>query len=412
MSSAYVDDKPPVLDRDGSAAVLRGDADVLDVARELADELRSSASERDRAGRYPAAALEQVASSGLLAAGIPVEWGGAGAGAGAVIEVIRLLATADASVAQTLQPHFQLVDAVLLDGGTELQSVLLPDVVAGGRVGNAIAERGAADGAQHSTLFRQTDEGTWELDGSKYYCTGAPGSSWLGVAVRGSDDTMSLGFTRTERDGITVTDDWAGMGQRSTGSGTVTFAAVRVPDTHVIRPWAGAESRRATHYVGRLLHAAIDIGTAEGALADGLRFLAERARPAPGRGFRHAGDDPLVQRSVGAATARVHAGRALLAHAASLLEYAVRTEKNVDMQAAVVAAEQVKGLAAELAVEISSEVFAWCGGSAADERLNLNRYWRDARTHTLHDPAQWAYATAGAEVVSAIGSGTLPDFVF
>jgi alkylation response protein AidB-like acyl-CoA dehydrogenase len=56
---------------------------------------------------------------------------------------------------------------------------------------------------------------------------------------------------------------------------------------------------------------------------------------------------------------------------------------------ASVAVAAARAAADAAAVTVSSEIFALIGTRAADLSLNLSRHWRNARTHTLHDPRRW-----------------------
>ena len=40
-------------------------------------------------------------------------------------------------------------------------------------------------------------------------------------------------------------------------------------------------------------------------------------------------------------------------------------------------------------------MFSLSGASAADERHDLSRHWRNARTHASHDPVAWKYHHIG-----------------
>jgi alkylation response protein AidB-like acyl-CoA dehydrogenase len=60
-----------------------------------------------------------------------------------------------------------------------------------------------------------------------------------------------------------------------------------------------------------------------------------------------------------------------------------------------VAVAQAKAFASEVAVEVASDLFALSGASAADERYDLSRHWRNARTHASHDPVDWKYHHIG-----------------
>jgi alkylation response protein AidB-like acyl-CoA dehydrogenase len=55
-------------------------------------------------------------------------------------------------------------------------------------------------------------------------------------------------------------------------------------------------------------------------------------------------------------------------------------------------------------VAVASELFSLTGASAADERHDLHRHWRNARTHASHDPADWKYHHVGNYLLS----GALP----
>jgi alkylation response protein AidB-like acyl-CoA dehydrogenase len=59
------------------------------------------------------------------------------------------------------------------------------------------------------------------------------------------------------------------------------------------------------------------------------------------------------------------------------------------------AVAQAKAFASEVAVGVSSDLFSLSGASAADEKYDLSRHWRNARTHASHDPVTWKYHHIG-----------------
>jgi len=59
-----------------------------------------------------------------------------------------------------------------------------------------------------------------------------------------------------------------------------------------------------------------------------------------------------------------------------------------------------KALAAEVSLAASSDVFSWSGARAADRALRIDRYWRNARTHTLHDPVRLRYQELGRSQIA------------
>jgi alkylation response protein AidB-like acyl-CoA dehydrogenase len=93
---------------------------------------------------------------------------------------------------------------------------------------------------------------------------------------------------------------------------------------------------------------------------------------------------------------QVRAAEALLAAAAGTLDEVTR--RPADAAAAArgsVAVAGAKAFGSEVAVEVASELFSLSGASAADERYDLSRHWRNARTHASHDPADWKYHHIG-----------------
>ncbi|MCX6471202.1 MAG: SfnB family sulfur acquisition oxidoreductase, partial [Corynebacteriales bacterium] len=51
------------------------------------------------------------------------------------------------------------------------------------------------------------------------------------------------------------------------------------------------------------------------------------------------------------------------------------------------------------ATEVSSALFEVSGTRSAVDELNLSHFWRNARTHTLHDPVRWKYQHIGRFVL-------------
>jgi len=102
---------------------------------------------------------------------------------------------------------------------------------------------------------------------------------------------------------------------------------------------------------------------------------------------------------------KVSAAEALLREAAATLETVERQpERPEDAARASLAVARAKAFGSEVAVEVASELFTLAGTSATDEKYDLSRHWRNARTHSVHDPVAWKYHHIGAYELS----GTLP----
>jgi alkylation response protein AidB-like acyl-CoA dehydrogenase len=89
----------------------------------------------------------------------------------------------------------------------------------------------------------------------------------------------------------------------------------------------------------------------------------------------------------------------MIARAALIVDAATREPKVESVAAASVAVAEAKVLTTELAISAGNAVFDFTGVQGTDDSLGLDRLWRDARTHTLHDPLRWK--------LHAIGNWTL-----
>jgi alkylation response protein AidB-like acyl-CoA dehydrogenase len=231
---------------------------------------------------------------------------------------------------------------------------------------------------------------------------------WLGVSAR-AGERLYLAVVPRSAAGVTLDEDWHAMGQRATISGGARFAGVALTADRVV-PYGdlfvGPQTIGAR---SQLVHAAIEVGIAGAALADATTFLRERARPffePVRRGLvTTAADDPYALLRLGRLAARVRAAEALLARAAEQLSAVPLLPSGIDQAAAAsLAVAAAKAFASDVAVETASDLFALTGASGTDVRLGLDRHWRNARTHSVHDPVDWKYHHLGAW----LATGTAP----
>jgi SfnB family sulfur acquisition oxidoreductase len=369
---------------------IRTHAEAVTAATELAAALAPGAADRDRAGSavVPHEALARLDGTGLLAITVPATDGGPGLGPSTLAEVTRLIAAADPAIAQVPQAHFLLVDVLAVYGDPATRERLYTDVLAGRRLGNALAERGG----KHAQDLK-TRVAAGRLDGVKYYTTGALTSAWIAVSALGEDGRLVLAFVPRDAPGVDVDTDWDVLGQRATISGTATFTDVPVElsldysRAYEIPQQLGARAQ--------LVHTAIEVGIAGGALADARAYLREKARPSTEAvrfGASRAVEDPHVMYRYGRLATRVRAAEALLESAARTLdEIGLVPADDATAARGSLAVAAAKAFGSEVAVEAGSELFALCGTSSAASKYDLDRHWRNARTHSVHDPVDWKY---------------------
>ena len=335
-------------------------------------------------------------ASGLLGITVSHAEGGPALGPSTLSEVIRVIAAVDPAIAQTPQAHYLFVDTMALLGTEAQKRRLLGEVLAGHRIGNALAERGTAHAQDLQTRLAHDDTGTLRLSGRKYYCTGTLTAQWISVTALDESDRLVVAYVGRRDDGVTVTEDWDVMGQRATVSGTTDLDGVRVDPELVVPYWSAFEGPQVLGARAQLVHAAIEVGIAAGALRDARTFLREKARPffeaVRGGWAQKASDDPHSLLRYGRLATQVRAAEALLASAARELDVIGLNPCTPEAAArGSLAVAQAKAFGSEVAVTVSSELFALSGASAADAKYDLDRHWRNARTHSIHDPADWKY---------------------
>ncbi|MFJ6123227.1 SfnB family sulfur acquisition oxidoreductase [Streptomyces sp. 3212.3] len=390
-----------------AATVIADDAEALAVAVELSARFRKDAAERDARRRLPHTELEQLSASGLLAVTVPAEFGGADVSTETLTKVFRLLAAADASLSQIPQSHFVYVNVLRRQGTYEQKEFFFGEVLRGRRLGNAQSEAGGKHVQDIRTRLTRLPDGAYVLDGVKHYATGALFADWIPVLARADDDNLHVAYVPRDAPGLTVVDDWDGMGQRTTASGTVRLESVPVPAERVVPHHLTFRGPQLHGAVAQLLHAAIDAGIASGALAEAVDFVRTKSRPwfeSVAEGYGTAAQDPLLIQRFGELAIQVRATDALLTEAARAVD-AARDDLTEDSAAeASIAVAAAKVTAAEAAVGVASALFEVSGTRSALDSLGLHRHWRDARTHTLHDPARWKVQHIGRYVLN----GTKP----
>lgn len=380
---------------------------ALEVAAKLAAEFDAEAATRDADRELPHEQVQALKQSGLLAITVPRRYGGIAASATVLAEVFRLIAHADPSLAQIPHSHFVFLEALRLQGSEEQKSYFYDQVREGALFANAQSERGPHTIDVDTTTLVQQPTGDYLLSGRKFYSTGALFADWVlvrasvtgGSTAPTASTPKAVAFVARGTHGLDVVDDWDGMGQRTTASGTVTLDDVAVPVEHVV-PFSPIFDQPSVYGArAQLLHSAIDVGIATGALAAGVRQT-ERARPHFEADVQTAAEDSTLVTIAGELTVTVRGAQALLVEAARQVDAAAGDLTDESAAAASVAVAVAKVTAVRAAIEASNVLFELGGTRSASASANLSRYWRDARTHTLHDPTRWKLQHIGRYTLS------------
>jgi len=371
---------------------IRTDAEAIDAAHALAAIYRQGASARDRERLLPWNELDLWSESGLGGITVPKDHGGAEVSFATLAEVFTIVSAADASLGQIPQNQFGLL-GVLREAGTDAQKRrFYAEVLAGQRLGNAGPERRAAGSRtvlDGTTRLLRTAQGL-RLSGKRYYSTGALYAHRVPTRALDDDDRPVQVWVPRDAAGLTVIDDWSSFGQRTTASGTVEFNRVSISPDDVIPLWQLADKPGLYGANSQLIQAAIDLGIAQAAFDDAVDFVRKHARPWIDAGVARASEDPHLIADVGRLAIDIEAARAVLREAGLTLDdIAAQPVTEASGARASVAVAEAKVLTTEVALQASEKLFELAGSSATRARHNLDRHWRNARTHTLHDPVRW-----------------------
>jgi alkylation response protein AidB-like acyl-CoA dehydrogenase len=147
--------------------------------------------------------------------------------------------------------------------------------------------------------------------------------------------------------------------------------------------------------LSQLIHAAIDLGIGRAVVKETINFVNAASRPWPDANVEKASDDPLTIVQIGDLELRLHAAEALLRRGAETVDKASVDPTDNSVASASIAVAEAKIATTELAIYAVNKLFELSGTKSTLDKYSLDRHWRNARTHTLHDPVRWKYHAIG-----------------
>lgn len=372
---------------------IKSEQEALEAARRIAEEIRPTSGDRDRHRRLPFEEIEWFSQSGLWGITVPKEYGGAGVSTAVFSEVVAIISEADASLGQIPQNHYANVEEIRLIG-TEAQKAFFFDrILKGERLGNAAVERGKTVLENQTKLVADGDG--YLLSGEKYYSTGALFAHWVPVRVTDLDGNRVVAIVNRRSEGLTVIDDWSSFGQRTTASGTVILENVRVNKDQILSSYLAYRKPTTRGPFSQIIHVAIDVGIARAAINETVQFVKTRSRPWIDANVESASEDPLTVYQVGELHYRLHVAESLMERAALKVDQAAAALDEPTVTAAALAVAEAKIGATDIAILATNKLFELSGSQSTLEKYQLDRHWRNARVHTLHDPVRWKYHAIG-----------------
>ncbi len=376
------------------AHIIQNDAEAIETAKKLAERFKQQASHRDANRLLPLQEIVEFSQSGLWGINIPQQYGGAQVKHRTLSQVIRILASADPALTQISENHLSFLEQVRLDATEAQKQLIFGNILKGQRLGNALSERGGRTVIDLKTRITPNEQG-YAVNGKKFYATGAILAHWVYAVGLDDDGNELTALIPHYAAGLSIFNDWSGFGQRSTASGTVILDNIQVDAEYVIQTGAGGESINLVGTISQLIHSSIDVGIAHAAIEDAIEFVQNYTRPWIDADQEHAVDDQFTQAAVADLKIKLHAAEALLDRSGDYVDAALENLNEDNANAATLAVAEAKVLSAEIAILASNKLFELAGTRAALSELNLDRHWRNARIHTLHDPVRWKYKLIG-----------------
>lgn len=362
----------------------------LQQARQLAAEFAETAVERDKRGGTPKAERDALRRSGLLGLIIPTQYGGLGASWSETLEVTREFARVDSSIAHVFGfQHLMLATVRLFARPEQWQPWFEQTARKNWFWGNAL-------NPLDTRTVVKTFDGWREFSGKKSFCSGASDSEMLIASAvdESAGGKLLIAAIPSGRTGITLHGDWDNMGQRQTDSGSATFERVRVEESELLLDPGPLSTPFAClrPLIAQLHFANVFLGIAEGAFEEARQYTLKESRPWFTSKARHVSEDPYVLRHYGEFWVGLESVRLLVERAAALLdeawrkEHALGSEERAQLALAIASA---KVAATRTGLDLSTRLFEVTGARATHASLRLDRYWRNLRTQTLHDPLDY-----------------------
>lgn len=374
----------------------------------LLKEIGRDAEKRRKAGKNerPFYAIDLIRQSRLGAIRLPVEKGGVGASIRDLLYVVIRLAEVDPDVAHILRAHFNYVNDFLINPNDEVRNLWLQRIADGAIIGlgfTEISNQNVGKLVFETKLTRDGDN--YRLSGTKYFSTGTLYSDWVVVLATTPEGELATVIIPTLRDGVVLEDDWDGIGQKLTGSGTTKFNNVIVNKNEVL---SFGEGPTPFNSFFQLILQAVIAGIVRNVEKDAAALVKSRKRSFTFAAGPTPAEDPQLQQVIGEISSIAYAAESIVLTAAESLDRAVNSavdgviDYDLSHEASLQSAK-AKVVIDGLALRAASLLFEVGGASATKASAQLDRHWRNVRTIASHNPTVYKARTIGNLVVNGTG---------
>ncbi|MDW3848657.1 acyl-CoA/acyl-ACP dehydrogenase [Micromonospora sp. BRA006-A] len=366
-------------------------AELLRLISAHLPQISAGAAAHDRAGTFPAEAFENLRKDGVLGATVPRELGGLGVTSlHDVALTLRRVGAADGSAALAL--HMQLSRALTLtyewQHGAPAAAALAERMLRAMGSGEAVVCTTVKDAVAHRVVSRLTpgEPGEWVLNGRKMLATMAPIATTFVISARtkvpGAQPEQVAVVLDRNTPGLSVCDDWDGLGMRASGSVDIVMQDCVVPERDVFfRGPVGDRDDAAL--AGQTVSSITMLGIYLG-IAGAARDLA--VATVRQRGSGQAGARTLIVE----VDAKLQAMRATTALALAEADAPPAGEPAVRGRRLMTSFQRAKLVVNRLAPEIVGDCMTLVGGASFVAGHPLARLARDARAGSFMHPFTYA----------------------
>lgn len=374
--------------------VTKESTDYRVVAAALAEEFAETAVERDAKGGTPKYERDKLRRSGLLNLIVPKEYGGLGETWSNTLTIVRDFAKVDSSIAHLFSYHHLGVVAPHVFGNSEQKERYYRQTVKN----NWFWCNGFNPLDRRVTLTPDGDK--FRLNGTKSFCSGSVDSDLIPVsAVQARIEGFRIVIVPTQRQGVVVNQDWDNMGQRQTDSGSVTFQNVLIEPDEILVPSAdNGVFKTIRSCLTQITFANIYLGIAQGAFEAAKDYTTTQTRPWLTSGVDSATQDPYILHHYGEMWVNLQAAIALTDQAGKLLDVGWEKQQQLTVEERgeyAVAIATAKVAATKVGLDITSRIFEVMGTRSTASKYGFDRFWRNIRTFTLHDPVDYKIRSLG-----------------
>ncbi|MBB3931452.1 alkylation response protein AidB-like acyl-CoA dehydrogenase [Kaistia hirudinis] len=357
--------------------------------------LAKVATAREQANIRPTAEVAILKSSGLVNLLIPEWFGGLGGSITTALKILVALSRGDASIGALLGYHYTNSGvARLFDVEGDAEAV--ERLSAEGRWfwGN-VSQPGAR------SLAATPDGQGFRLNGVKHWNTG-PSLADVTTVLANRDDVPELayGYVPIDRKGLVFSGTWDHLGLRRAETLSLEFHDVELKADEVFRSSFGPVTSFPPLYVpiGELYFASYYLGSLLGAIDAAALYTRQETRPAPGSGVASATLDPYVLHQYGEFWTEAEAALAFFLSVGREVEDGFERRRSITARERAelgVKANAVRAFVTRAGLSVTPRIYEVTGARATRNDFGFDRFWRDIRTHTLHDNQHYKLRTIG-----------------